>query len=602
LALGSELGYSRQLLARLFTGNVQWMVRPEYQEVLFGPKGLRLPEWLASGQATVVKQGPHRIVYRVVLPELRFFVKHNRIADRLAWVRQFLRPGKAWGEYQRALAVAARGVPTVEPLAVGVQGQGFAPGASYLITRSLDGAMQLNDFIEAVLPALSAEAVARLRCRLARALGAFIAQLHDAGILHHDLHCGNILIRLDEEDQPSLYLIDLQAVQVGQPLSWRRSRANLIVLNRWLMLRTGRTDRLRFWQAYLQARRAAPGLLPTGNKAGALPAQAWRQEQGRDLEAATQSSNERFWRRRERRYVEVNRHTQRLCAPGLSGYAMTDVDPALLKSLQADPDAPFGAPGARILKQSRSGAVVEMTATVAGVSRPVIYKRFAVTGRTDPLTALVRPSPALRSWLFGHTLGERCLPTARPLVIFHRRRWGLCWEGYLLMEKVATAGDLHTALAALDAVEAGRRRRLLRHWIDALARLVRELHQRHLAHRDLKAVNILLRSNAAALLFTAEEEWPARPPVESPFCFIDLVGASRQRRVRRKVRVKNLARLLASFCRDTRLTRTDKLRFLRVYLQWGLFGRQGWKDWWRALEQATQRKIRKNLRNQRPLA
>ena len=40
--------------------------------------------------------------------------------------------------------------------------------------------------------------------------------------------------------------------------------------------------------------------------------------------------------------------------------------------------------------------------------------------------------------------------------------------------------------------------------------------------------------------------------------------------------MQNLARLHASFCQGSLLTRSDKLRFLRSYLQWGLRGKSGW--------------------------
>lgn len=586
----------------LTTGDVRWLVRADYRDLFIGPDGLRLAEWLADGHATVVKQGPHRIVYRVDLSGVCCYVKHNLNSRRLAWIRRLLRPGKAWSEYRRALAVAARGVPTIEPLAVGVQWRGPAAGESFLVTRSLDETVQLNYFIEAVLPWFGAARQTDVRCRLARELGAFIARLHNAGIVHNDLHCGNILIRLDELDRPSLFLIDLQTVQLGRPLRWGKSRSNLVMLNRWLMLRASRTDRHRFWRAYLEARDWRQ-VLRVGQRSPDRPeATALQRVQCRGLETATRLSNRRFWRRRERRCFEVTRHTRRLGAPGLAGFAVTDLDPELVRSLLADPDAPFRTDGARLLKNSRSAAVVELSANVGGVARQVVWKRFAVTQRTDPLAAVVRRAPAVRSWLFGHAFTERGLPTARPLAFFHRLRWGLCHEGYFLMEKVDASGDLHTALATLETYDPIRRRRLLRHRIDQLAWMIRELHLRHLAHRDLKAANILLYSAAAsdpAAGTTVDVSGQNDLP---PFCFIDLVGVSGPRRLSRRVRVKNLSRLHASFRSNPEITRTDKLRFLRIYLQWGIFGRQGWKDWWRAIEQATLRKVRKNLRNQRPLS
>lgn len=618
---------------------LHWQVLPEYADVFFGPAGLRLPEWLEQGQAVIVKKGPHRVVYRVELPEVSFYLKHNLVCDTRSWLRQLFRPSKARMEYNKVLEVAARGVPTVTPLALGECRRGRRAGESYFLTRSLEQTIQLNDFLETLLPDLPPARHTTVRQRLAEQLGLFIAHLHDAGILHNDLHCGNILIHLDEQDHPILYLIDLQAVRLGRPLSWPRRAENLVMLNRWLTLRASRTDRLRFWHAYLSHRRggmsyaeghpclrqaSAPSLpasrslaerrgrqpfCPGGRgvggervesrfAAGRLlpPVSSLRQNLADSLEKKTRLSNEQFWRRRERRCLAKNRHNYPVWRGDIAGYVTTDLDRGLVERLWSDPDAPFRDPQARLLKNSRSTTVVEMRARVGGQTIPVICKRFLVTKWYTPLLNLLRSSAALRSWIFGHSLRERALPTARPLAVLHRCRWGLVREGYLLMEKVENQGDLKAALERWALLPAGEFRHTLRWHIEQLARLLRQMHARHLAHRDLKGANLLVRADDAGWTGAGQAALPA-----SPFCFIDLVGVSRGRRLARSRRVKNLARLHASFCHDPRVTRTDKLRFLRTYLQWGLRGRHGWKDWWRAIEAATQTKIRKNQRNGRPL-
>src|SRR5262249_9169286 len=173
-------------------------------------------------------------------------------------------------------------------------------------------------------------------------------------------------------------------------------------------------------------------------------------------------------------------------------------------------------------------------------------------------------------------------PTARPLAVFHRRQWGLFREGYLLAEEIAGAVDLHSWVAGLNSLPPAARRAALHRSIAQIAALVRNLHRRGVSHRDLKANNVLLADDTAGV--------------------IDLVGATSRRKVPRARRVQNLARLAASFSREPNLTRADKLRFLGVYLQWGLRGRHGWKRWWLEIAKATQDKVKRNLRNRRPLA
>jgi hypothetical protein len=103
----------------------------------------------------------------------------------------------------------------------------------------------------------------------------------------------------------------------------------------------------------------------------------------------------------------------------------------------------------------------------------------------------------------------------------------------------------------------------------------------------LKAPNILLAPDAAGV----EHAW-----------FIDLVGATRPIRLSARRRMRDLARLNASFLDVGCLSRADRLRFLLCYLNAGLNGRNNWKRWWRSIGELVERKVAKNHRRGRPLA
>jgi tRNA A-37 threonylcarbamoyl transferase component Bud32 len=111
---------------------------------------------------------------------------------------------------------------------------------------------------------------------------------------------------------------------------------------------------------------------------------------------------------------------------------------------------------------------------------------------------------------------------------------------------------------------------------------VRAMHERQLSHRDLKAGNILASDEGVWL--------------------IDLVGMRVFRHLPREERVQNLTRLHASFHASPLLTRTDKLRFLRTYQNWGLHSSGTWKKWWIAIDHATRAKVARNHKRGRPLA
>src|SRR5206468_3387810 len=122
---------------------------------------------------------------------------------------------------------------------------------------------------------------------LAELLGAFVARLHAAGVFHHDLHPGNVLVRWPSDGPPAFALIDLHAVRlpsIGRSIHWRDCEQNLVIFNRYFILRASRTDRLRFWQAYAAALgRVVPA--PNGQTA-------------RVIEGLTWASNRTFWRER----------------------------------------------------------------------------------------------------------------------------------------------------------------------------------------------------------------------------------------------------------------------------------------------------------------
>ncbi|WZO96421.1 lipopolysaccharide kinase InaA family protein [Isosphaeraceae bacterium EP7] len=565
-------------------GQVGWWFKPEWGPVLIGPDGLRLDEWRRSDSLTTIKTGPHRVVYRADLPEGVVFIKHFLVPDFRAILRQWFRRGKGRNEGRRASALEALGIPTITPIALGEQRKRRFLFENYLVTHAIDRAIPLDEFVERELPSVSLPQRATMARELAQALGILTARLHDAGLVHLDFHPGNILVRRGTGDRIELAMIDLDALRTARvPLNRGASRDNLALLNHYFWLRSAKTDRRRFLKAYLEARQTPE----SDDRAFA-----------REIEGATRDWAERLWRRWGRRCRGSNKYFTVGSDKQASTHAIAsrDLDPADLRALLADPEAPFRSPKSRLIKDSRTTTVIETEMTVLGRPTRVIYKRFNPKKRLEAILNLVRPSRAWRAWQAAQHLVSRALPTPQNLVylskspgrgLFRRLRAAeTTYHAVVKAEDTVTLGAyVCQVLPTLGAEEqVATRRRLLRE----LALLMRTLHERSLSHRDLKSENILVKVDGETGRFELS--------------LIDLVGVRLSHPLPRDRRVQNLARVYLSLREMPGGTRSDILRFLLTYRPEARARGDEWKALWREVFAASKAKIEQNRRRNRPIS
>ncbi len=563
-------------------GAVGWWVRPGWREMLLGADGLRLDQWRREGRLETVKSGPHRVVYRVELPEGGVFIKHFLVPDLRAILRQWFRRGKGRNEAKQAARLAAAGVPTIAVVALGEQRRRGFLFENYLVTREIAGTTPLDTYVEQILPTLPEPRRSQIRRRLAEALGAMTARLHDGGFLHIDFHPGNLLVQLDAADRPQFAMIDLDALRVRHEVRERDARTNLALLNHYFWIRSNRTDRHRFLRAYVRTRQEPipdPKALARG------------------IEAETRTLAERLWRRWGRRCLGENKYFTTYRGPESWAVASRLIAPAMVHELLCDPDAPLRRPDAVLLKDSRTTTVVELSLPVGGASTKVIYKRFNRKKLLDPIYTMFRPSRAWRAWRNGQHLASRGIPTPQNLIVIGRSARGRrflphqFWphETYLVTIKADPAITLGAyARDVLPACSETERRARIGRLTPLLAGLIRRLHERSLSHRDLKADNILIEGHP--------ESSAAR------LSLIDLVGVRLEYPITRHHQVQNLARLQLSLAHVPGRTRTDALRFLRVYLSGTAPARASWKGLWREIDAAGRKKVDRNLRNHRKLS
>ncbi len=489
-----------------------------------------------------VKENLQRTISILDRSEGRFYLKRCRVNTPRTWVREILRLPKAQLEFENALELRKRGFGGIEPLAWGrVEARG--PSESWLLTREAPNAVEFD----AAVSRLSVEQ----RWRFAREFGAYFGRLHEAGLSHPDPHTGNFLVQFGE-GIPEFIALDVHALRFGKPLKWSEAKANLVLLNRGNTLRDN-TDRFRFLKGYCAER-------PEFEPFEILP----------ELDAATMRSNFRFWSRRTKRYLGKNRQFAPFQAPGLRGHAVNDLPSEWREAWMNDPDAPFRDPSATPLKDSPSSTVVRLES--------ILFKRFRIKSWNALLKNGLRRSPAMRSWILGHGLLDRGLPTARPLFVAERVRFGIPREGYIAFEFIPNAVELPKAVERANPEQ-------VKGLAEKLGRLLHTMHERRVRHRDLKASNILIRL-------------PELEPV-----LIDLVGVTADWDVSDLARMSDLARLSASFVNSPSIRHSLRLRFLYAYLGYRTVeDEEELKIWWVIIQSETEAKVAKNARSGRPLA
>lgn len=298
---------------------VRWQLRAGEDPALHAARIEGIERALASGEVPNTKSGRRKELYPIPGPgdRIAYLLKRNRYAGRDA-LRRSGRGSKARHELRLASALAARGLPTVVPLAAGERHRKLRLAECWLVIPYLEGARDLLALARD--PGLAPAQ----RRSLARELGALSRAAHDAGLLQDDFAPNNFLHVPGAT--PALRLIDFERARLSaRPASdaWRD----------WMLAKleralpgAGTSQRFRFLLAYAQGDRAA--------------ARRWWQR----VERASVRLTLRDVARWRRIACADGRRFRTVSLPGIQGFARRELDDdALLAALAR------GGPGLRRL-------------------------------------------------------------------------------------------------------------------------------------------------------------------------------------------------------------------------------------------------------------
>lgn len=158
-------------------------------------------------------------------------VKAYRTPRWLFWRHPPGVPSTGRREWRALRAMAARGVPSVAPLAAAEWRLAGCAVASAVVTRRLSGARTVVEVLNARAADPHPGPDGRYRRALADAIGALVARCHRAGVQHRRLSLKNILVLDPTAPEPALVLVDVPWARLhgtdAAPTDLRGTRAAL---------------------------------------------------------------------------------------------------------------------------------------------------------------------------------------------------------------------------------------------------------------------------------------------------------------------------------------------------------------------------------------
>ncbi|MHC4663296.1 MAG: lipopolysaccharide kinase InaA family protein, partial [Planctomycetota bacterium] len=507
----------RSRFVRMKKENELWLVDSSLQNALERDILLRINEFPDCDGVRIIKDSTTRKVLHLPAHKDRpgIYLKCHRLRNRREKFLDRIRSSRAEREFNNLLRLEYYALPAPRALALGEIRPRRKPVRRFLAVEEVPDSKLIPEILESA---------GRSRTlSFCSALGRWLAEVHKAGISHHDLQPGNILV-IKENDNFRFVLIDHHSVSFDPDIPPHSRSRMLAFLAGYIETSCGTHGLDSFMDAYRKISGIGPEFGPMLTaQIGLVRARRMRSRTARCLQNSSKfevesTSEGKIYRRRD-----FPRETLKKIASG------TGKDNGSFRIISRSPDADSGV----------------ATLNCGDETGRLFIKKFHLAPLGRKLCEIFTGSGARRAYRAGHGLDVRGIRTPKILACAMDAD-----SGTLVTEYIEGAEALDVVAHRLFVTPRVRNEkpdyRMQNSFIKTLAAAVRNLHETGVYHPDLKAKNILAKK--------CDSGWE--------FYFVDLADVRFSRPTRRRI-IKNLVQINAGvpYCIENSI----RLRFLSEY-------------------------------------